>query len=108
MALHEHRAQVHAQFLDGRQAEEPVAVVDLVDGDQSGAHTMVCGTIWLCGVGVFGDIQVALDDAAGGRPGRAIQRSPGAVVVVGYSKPQEIAMLKSLSAGLLGLGFMSI
>ena len=66
-ALHEHRAQVHAQFLDGRPAEEPVAVVDHVDDDQpGGAHDGVRDHLGVRGVGVFGDIQVALDDAAGG------------------------------------------
>src|SRR5258708_17077553 len=58
-------AEVLAEFFDGGTAEEPVAVVNLVnyetglEDDHVGDHEIVER------VGVFGDVEIFLDDAAG-------------------------------------------
>src|SRR4029453_2516290 len=56
----QHRAQVEAQFLHRRPAEEPVAVVDLVDAQAGLEHPRVRDHRIVMRVGVFGDIEILL------------------------------------------------
>src|ERR1700741_1582305 len=63
-ALFQDRAQVLAQFFVGGTAEEPVAIIDLVDDEAGFQDDDVRDHRIVLGIGVLGDIEVFLHDAA--------------------------------------------
>src|SRR4030095_5504740 len=60
----QHGAQVEAQFLHCRPAEEPVAVIDLVDAQARLEHQRVRDHRIVMRVGVFRDVEVLLHNAS--------------------------------------------
>jgi len=53
------------ELLDGRPAEEPIAVVDFIDDETGFENDRVRDHRIVNAVGVFGDVEILLDDAAG-------------------------------------------
>src|ERR1700687_3287699 len=66
----QHGAQVKAQLLHRRPAEEPVAVVDLVDTQAGLEHQRVRDHRIVMRVGVFRDVEILLQFARGVREKR--------------------------------------
>ena len=66
--------QVLAEFFDGGASEEPVAIVDLVNDKAGFQHDHMRDHRIVDGIGVFGDVEVLLNDTARSRKGRASAR----------------------------------
>src|SRR5258708_18742974 len=74
-------AEVLAEFFDGGTAEEPVAVVNLVN-DETGLEDDHVGDHGIVErVGVFGDVEIFLDDAAGVGKERPLGADAAAIFV---------------------------
>jgi hypothetical protein len=69
----QHRAQVEAQLLDGRPAEKPLAVVDLVDTQTGFEHHRVRDHRIVRRIRVLRDVEILLHLASGIRKERPVR-----------------------------------